>query len=236
MGYDPFWPISLATVNVLVVPANPISPTQFEECIQALRRVSSVDSRDVDLSDINSDLLFPTKSQKGTILLNYSTNHQHSSIQRFPLELNAEPQIVLGIYAAEIGEDERDGSPDRYEVVLTALGSKFANLQNGCMPVLMCVDHKTHKTSKLIFSLSGLDEEAVYTALTSVVGHFIKNAVRLTSALTEIQLQDPHALHDLNGAGDSSRVPEVDGPSRQDRTNGQSVTADMSSASIQVRL
>ena len=138
MGYDPFWPISLATINVLVVPASPISPSRFNEIFLALKKVSSVDLRDVDLEGIESDLIFSVKPNDGSILVNYSTSLRQSSIQRFPLELNADPQVVLGIYEAsdstgpQIQEEGSNGQSNDIHNVLSKFRSHFDHHQNGC--------------------------------------------------------------------------------------------------------
>lgn len=55
MGYDPFWPTSLATVNVLCVPAAAISRQRFEEIFGLLKTVQEVKVADIGLdADLNN--------------------------------------------------------------------------------------------------------------------------------------------------------------------------------------
>lgn len=49
MGYDPYWPTCLASINVLCVPITAISSSRFNEIYQALRRVTQVEL--IDLGD-----------------------------------------------------------------------------------------------------------------------------------------------------------------------------------------
>ena len=61
MGYDPYWPTCLASVNVLCVPAVTTTPSRFDEIFRALSSVNHVDLE--DLAD-GEDLGNGTKAER----------------------------------------------------------------------------------------------------------------------------------------------------------------------------
>lgn len=61
MGYDPYWPTCLASINVLCVPVTAISSSRFNEIYQALRRVTQVELADLgDGAGLGNGMPFPT--------------------------------------------------------------------------------------------------------------------------------------------------------------------------------
>ena len=48
MGYDAFWPTSIAAVNVACVPAAAIDPLEFEKIKTALADVKELRNADID--------------------------------------------------------------------------------------------------------------------------------------------------------------------------------------------
>ena len=241
MGYDPFWPTSLATVNVLVVPACPLSSEHFDELFQSLKKINVIDLRDVDLEGVNSDLIFSTKPTNGSILFNYSKGLRHSNVQRFPLELNSDPQIILGIYEEApdaVHSPEHEQGNRRADDVRTALSgllSRFDHFENGCALLLLALGAETLDAGESVIHLSGVDEEAIYTVLKTAAGALVRNIIALTSKLTDIQLQDPQLLaKPLNG--DTPRASQETSHSGvQDRMNGEQQSPDLSRDVIQVR-
>ncbi len=240
MGYDPFWPTSLATVNVLVVPACPIPAHRFNDIFNSLRKVSRVDLCDVDLEGTRSDLVLSTKPQEGSILFNYSKSVRYSSAQRFPLELNADPQIVFGIYddintVADLGDAQDDGQPDGVPGIVSRFQSRFDPGKNGCTSILLAIGWTDLGQPQSVIRMKGIDEEAVYTALKTAAGLFVRNVIALKSKLTDIQLEDPHSLaKPING--DTPRAShDASRSSLPDRTNGQQSSQDPAQIAIQVR-
>jgi hypothetical protein len=47
MGYDPYWPTSLASINTICIPVTAIPTTRFDEIYRALRRAAQLDLSDL---------------------------------------------------------------------------------------------------------------------------------------------------------------------------------------------
>jgi len=47
MGFDPFSPVAAAKVNVICVPAGPVTPQRFQEFVRRLQDAAIVKLRDV---------------------------------------------------------------------------------------------------------------------------------------------------------------------------------------------
>lgn len=64
MGYDPYWPTCLASINVLCVPAAEISSSRFDEIYQVLRRCTQLDLADIGEHERLSDGMVILKTCK----------------------------------------------------------------------------------------------------------------------------------------------------------------------------
>lgn len=100
MGFDPFSPISPASLNVLLVPAGRIQPDRFDKLVSQLLKNGIV-----SLGDIVADeriakrpgLFSPTVFAAGRVLLKYSTSVATQWVESFPFELNRTPQVIVAL-------------------------------------------------------------------------------------------------------------------------------------------
>ncbi|EXJ62506.1 hypothetical protein A1O7_02944 [Cladophialophora yegresii CBS 114405] len=86
MGYNPFLPIAGARVNVLCIPAGPITPDRFQKFVKALHNAASVERRLVDATP-----------SSGLIFYDVSASQDKWRPHLFPFETNSRPQVVLGL-------------------------------------------------------------------------------------------------------------------------------------------
>ena len=203
MGYNPFWPTSLATVNVLVVAASQISQTRFDEIFRELSKCGSLDLRDVDVAQLGSDLVYSDKSQNGSILFNYSRSASQSGNRRFPLELNAEPQLILGVFEPSQEEEVQSEEASTHAVrrAQIKLSEHSEHLQNGCTTVLINLNPLYDQSSASVLELKTIDEEDVFEVVKKATRLFIRNTVTLTAKLTDLQLTEPEsAVRRVNGS------------------------------------
>src|SRR5437868_4559557 len=101
MGLDVLSPIAVAQVNVLVIPADNVKRSRFENFVSRLKEVY-----EVQLSDLSPngglDLFSPTPFPSGRLFLRFSTSERPTSmVDSFPFELNREPQVVLTVADGE---------------------------------------------------------------------------------------------------------------------------------------
>lgn len=112
MGYDPYWPTCLASINVLCVPVRAIDASRYDEICSALKSITAVDYGDDSSSDGPAAGPETSSPNVGTPLVNISSYEDSSSAQRVLLEPNATPQVILGIFDAsaemKAGEADQD--------------------------------------------------------------------------------------------------------------------------------
>ncbi|OQV04096.1 hypothetical protein CLAIMM_09039 [Cladophialophora immunda] len=89
MGYHPFLPTAVARVNVLCVPAGPITPDRFQEFLKSLQNAAIVQRKVVDSS--------PSSEGNGCIFYDISANQQRGRPHLFPFETNTRCQVLLGL-------------------------------------------------------------------------------------------------------------------------------------------
>jgi hypothetical protein len=100
MGFDPFSPISPASLNVLLVPAGRIQPDRFDKLVSRLLEHSIVALGDIVANERiakRPGLFSPTVFAAGRVLLNYSTSIATQWVESFPFELNRTPQVVVAL-------------------------------------------------------------------------------------------------------------------------------------------
>lgn len=122
MGYNPFLPTADLRINVLCIPAGPITPDRFQEFIKLLQSVAVVQPAQ----------LVPGNSVEGPVFLDITASQDGRRADMFPLEPNGRPQVLLGLIDHQrLGtHDASDGARD---VVLppsiVSVQSKFEELQ-----------------------------------------------------------------------------------------------------------
>jgi hypothetical protein len=100
MGFDPFSPISPASLNVLLVPAGRIQPDRFEKLVSQILEHSIVSLGDIVANERiakRPGLFSPTVFAAGRVLLNYSTSVTTQWVDSFPFELNRTPQVIVAL-------------------------------------------------------------------------------------------------------------------------------------------
>ena len=90
MGYSSFSPIAGAKVNVLCIPAGPITPDRFQKFIKALQNAAKVERKVVDSTPAS-----------GSMLYDISANQDKWRPQLFPFETNSRCQVLLGLIDGE---------------------------------------------------------------------------------------------------------------------------------------
>ncbi|KAJ9603392.1 hypothetical protein H2200_012170 [Cladophialophora chaetospira] len=90
MGYNPFLPIAGAKVNVLCIPAGPITPDRFQKFIKALQSAARVERKAVD-----------STPSSGCIFFDISATQDKWRPHLFPFETNSRCQVLLGIIDGE---------------------------------------------------------------------------------------------------------------------------------------
>jgi hypothetical protein len=102
MGYSPFLPIVGAKVNVLCIPAGPVTPERFQTFIKALQ------------SAADAEITSGENGRTGHIFFDISGNHDRWRPHLFPFETNSRPQVLLGLVDAErLGESSVRGDEHR---------------------------------------------------------------------------------------------------------------------------
>jgi hypothetical protein len=86
MGYNPFLPIAGARVNVLCIPAGPITPDRFQKFVKALQNAARIERKIVD-----------STPSSGLIFFDVSANQDKWRPRLFPFEPNSSCQILLGL-------------------------------------------------------------------------------------------------------------------------------------------
>ncbi|ETI23649.1 hypothetical protein G647_05451 [Cladophialophora carrionii CBS 160.54] len=86
MGYNPFLPIAGAKVNVLCIPAGPITPARFQKFVKALQNAASIERKLVD-----------STPSSGLIFYDVSASQDKWRPHLFPFETNSRYQVVLGL-------------------------------------------------------------------------------------------------------------------------------------------
>ncbi|OAP61293.1 hypothetical protein AYL99_03494 [Fonsecaea erecta] len=100
MGYHPFLPTAVARVNVLCVPAGPITPDRFQEFIKSLQNASIIQRRVLDSSPSCLAVDNP-HAGNGCIFYDISVNEQRGRPHLFPFETNSRCQVLLGLIDGE---------------------------------------------------------------------------------------------------------------------------------------
>ncbi|RMZ80568.1 hypothetical protein DV737_g2895, partial [Chaetothyriales sp. CBS 132003] len=222
MGYDPFWPICLATVNVLVVPAGPIPPRRFDDLFQALSKVKSIPLSDINLDGIENEAFFSADTQTGSLLFNSSKSPHQSSVQRFPFEINADPQIVLGIYDASVSGNDQTVL---LQSAVSKFQSHFQNVNPHVTAVVLGLGLDTASYPQGLMRLTPEDEGGVYSALTRVARLFVDNVIDLESALASGRLENPRDVLAVHNNETSRSSHETNKASLPDQVQpGQSST------------
>ncbi|RVX71052.1 hypothetical protein B0A52_03417 [Exophiala mesophila] len=122
MGYNPFLPTADLRINVLCIPAGPVTPDRFQEFIKLLQSVAVVQPTD----------LVPGNSVEAPIFLDITATQDGRRADMFPLEPNGRPQILLGLI-----DHQRLGSSDAGDVArndvappsIESVQSQFKDLQ-----------------------------------------------------------------------------------------------------------
>ncbi|KIW70877.1 hypothetical protein PV04_03112 [Phialophora macrospora] len=86
MGYNPFLPIAGVRVNVLCIPAGPITPDRFQKFVKALQNAARIERQIVD-----------STPSSGLIFFDISANQEKWRPRLFPFEPNSSCQILLGL-------------------------------------------------------------------------------------------------------------------------------------------
>lgn len=95
MGYNPFLPTAGARINVLCVPAGPITPDRFQKFVKALQRAARVERKAVD-----------SAPSTGYIFYDISASQDKWRPHLFPFETNSRCQVLLGLVDCErLGND-----------------------------------------------------------------------------------------------------------------------------------
>ncbi|KIW76106.1 hypothetical protein Z517_10851 [Fonsecaea pedrosoi CBS 271.37] len=113
MGYHPFLPTAAAQVNVLCIPAGPITPDRFQEFIKSLQNAATVERRVVD-SSASPEAANASAAGNGCIFYDISANQQIGRPHLFPFETNSRCQVLLGLIDGErvINEPARSSEAD----------------------------------------------------------------------------------------------------------------------------
>ncbi|RMZ78654.1 hypothetical protein DV738_g3727, partial [Chaetothyriales sp. CBS 135597] len=219
MGYDPFWPICLATVNVLVVPAGAISLRRFDDLFQILSTVKSIALGDINLDGIENDLFFSAESQSGFLLLNSSKSLHQSSVRRFPFEINADPQVVLGIYDASVSDNDQDSSRhDQSELLQSTVSnfrSHFQTANPNATAVILGFGLDATTDQQGLIRVTAEDNIRVYQALTRVSRLFIDSVIELERTLADGPLENPQPISGTQNNELSRRSQDTNSSSSQ---------------------
>ncbi|KIW97369.1 uncharacterized protein Z519_02761 [Cladophialophora bantiana CBS 173.52] len=98
MGYNPFLPTALARVNVLCVPAGPITPDRFQKFIKYLQNAATAERGVVESSSSSQET---SQAGNGCILYDISANQDTRRPHLFPFETNTRCQVLLGLIDGE---------------------------------------------------------------------------------------------------------------------------------------
>ncbi|KAI1611937.1 TRAPP II complex [Exophiala viscosa] len=101
MGYNPFDPTAGAKVNVLCVPAGPVTPDRFQKFLKSLQNAAIVKLKVVEPSQSAEDDSTETGREDGSILYDISAGQDLRRSPIFPFETNSRCQILLGIIDGE---------------------------------------------------------------------------------------------------------------------------------------
>jgi hypothetical protein len=99
MGYNPFLPTAGARVNILCIPAGPITPDRFQKFIKALQNAAKVERKAVDSTPAS-----------GSIIYDISATQDKWRPHLFPFETNSRCQVLLGLVDGERLVDARASS------------------------------------------------------------------------------------------------------------------------------
>ncbi|EHY57018.1 hypothetical protein HRR83_001917 [Exophiala dermatitidis] len=104
MGYNPFLPTAGARVNVLCVPAGPVTPGRFQDFTKLLQDAANAKLNHLTSSSSAQD--GPrTSSEDNCILYEISPTQDPGRPHLFPFETNSRCQILLGLIDGERIED-----------------------------------------------------------------------------------------------------------------------------------
>jgi hypothetical protein len=86
MGYNAFQPIAGARVNVLCIPAGPITPERFQKFVKALKNAARIERKAVDATP-----------SSGYIFYDISVTQDRERSHLFPFQTNSRCQVLLGL-------------------------------------------------------------------------------------------------------------------------------------------
>ncbi|KIV77034.1 hypothetical protein PV11_08872 [Exophiala sideris] len=101
MGYDPFDPTAGAKVNVLCVPAGPVTPERFQKFLKSLQDAAIVKLKLVEPSQSTEDESNDAGREDGCIIYDISAGQDLRRPSIFPFETNSRCQILLGLVDGE---------------------------------------------------------------------------------------------------------------------------------------
>jgi trafficking protein particle complex subunit 9 len=213
MGYDPFWPTCLASINVLCVPASAIAPERLQHTIDALATCAHIELAAVEGEDLNDDLINAAKFTKGSAFFDFSAQLSCPGIQRSPFEINALPQVVLGIYDYQESDDD---------LATSALHERLSNasfpVQRNCVYALIALGRPSEASDSSVIGLPDFEHESISRVVQTLYKLVWKSFKDLGRVLSDVSFVDPVALpvpssDGLNSATDG--VPQV--PSQEVR-------------------
>ncbi|OAL22468.1 hypothetical protein AYO22_07026 [Fonsecaea multimorphosa] len=111
MGYHPFLPTAVARVNVLCVPAGPVTPDRFQEFIKSLQNAATV-QRGVLGSSPSPEAVDTSRAGNGCIFYDISANQEIGRPHLFPFETNTRCQVLLGLIDGERVANVSVASPE----------------------------------------------------------------------------------------------------------------------------
>jgi hypothetical protein len=208
MGLEILSPVAPAQVNVLVLPADNVKSSRFENFVARLKEVY-----EVRLSDLNwnarSESFSPLAFPSGRLFFRFSTSERPvPSVDSFPFEVNREPQVVLALADGETllndNSAQNDGSHLGGVAASTRLQGLLERLGDRRLHYRRAIVHRL-----LIFDLTGQpqgERDIVFVPKPTE-----STVTSMKTVICDIGVLFLNALHDLANA--LEELPTIESPS-----------------------
>jgi trafficking protein particle complex subunit 9 len=198
MGFDPYWPTCLASINTAIVPATPTLPDRFDEIHQALTQQRCLPLSQISKNQISrNDLVNSSDYRQGSVFFEFSRSLSDTGTQALAFEPNSRTQLLIGIHDST---DSGRGDETYLDTTLEALRTFAAARQRDVVCVLLAFGTSLSGSRSGIVLLRDLSPEHVETGLQHAYSLWSNHVCKIADGLSPATLYAPESLESANRA------------------------------------
>ncbi|KPI41433.1 Transport protein particle subunit [Cyphellophora attinorum] len=205
MGFDPYWPTCLATINTTIVPATAILPERFDEIYQALTQQRCMPLSQMSKSKFSrNDLVNSSDYRQGSVFFDFGRSFSDNGTQALAFEPNSRTQLLIGIHdSSSLGQEDETN----LDTALEALRTFAAARQRDVVCILLAFGTNVAESRSGIAVFQDSASESIEAGLQHAYSLWSKQVCRIADGLSPATLFTPANSETSNAVPPNEDVP-----------------------------